>query len=114
MRFCASLILVLVVCAGCQTPPAAPTAAEWRQKLHAVTLVDGISQSEAQIIGECYFARNVGCGGFSGIQDGGDCWIADGAFGYAARPVHFYIDKRSGRITSDFGPSYDNPLEIYP
>ena len=115
MRFCASLILVLVVCAGCQTPPAAPTAAEWRQKLQTVTLADGISQSEAQIIGECYFAKNVGCGAFYGVHDGGDRWIVDAAFGYAAVPVKgFYIEKQSGKIVSPIGPSYDNPLEIYP
>jgi hypothetical protein len=107
MRFCALLIVLLVVCAGCQTQ-------QLRGKLHTITLADGISQSEAQIIGECYFAKNVGCGGFLGVHDGGDRWIADGAFGYAAKPVQLYIDKRSGRITSDFGPSYDNPLEIYP
>jgi hypothetical protein len=114
MRFSATLILLLVLCAGCQTQPVEPTPAEWRQKLHIVALADGISQSEAQIIGQCYFAKNVGCGCFGGIRDGGDRWIVDGAFGIAAQPVHFYIDKRTGRITSDFGPSYDNPLEIYP
>lgn len=115
MRVFLLLILVSVVCAGCQTPPATPTAAEWRQKLQLVTLADGISQSEAQIIGECYFAKNVGCGAFYGVHDGGDRWIIDAAFGIAAVPVKgFYIDKQSGRVVSPIGPSYDNPLEIYP
>jgi hypothetical protein len=115
MRFSVILILLLVACAGCQTQPVAPTAAEWREKLRTVTLADGISQSEAQIIGECYFARHVGCGAFSGVHDGGDRWIVDGAVGYAAVPVQgFYIDKRSGKVVSPIGPSYDNPLDIFP
>jgi hypothetical protein len=114
MRFLTTLIL-LVACAGCQTQPTEPTAAQLREKLHTVTLADGISQSEAQIIGECYFAKNVGCGAFYGVHDGGDRWIVDGEFGYAAVPVKdFYIYKQSGRVVSSIGPSYDNPLEIYP
>ena len=115
MRLYASLILVLGFCVGCQTQHATPTAAEWHQKLQTVNLVDGVSQSEAQIIGECYFAKYVGCGGFTGIRDGGDRWIVDGAIGIAAKPVYgFYIDKRSGKLVSPIGPSYDNPLEIFP
>jgi hypothetical protein len=115
MRFFALLILLVVVCAGCQTQPIEPSAAQQRERLQTITLVDGISQSEAQIIGECYFAKNVGCGAFYGVHDGGDRWIVDAAFGYAAVPVKgFYIDKQSGRVVSPIGPSYDNPLEIYP
>jgi len=115
MRLTALLLFLLVICAACQTQPARPATAEWREKLHTVTLADGISKSEARIIGECYFAKNVGCGAFYGVHDGGDRWIVDGGFGYAALPVHdFYIDKRSGKVTSSIGPSYDNPLEIFP
>ena len=115
MKFYTALILMLGVCVGCQTPPAALTSVEWHQKLQTVNLTDGVSQSEAQIIGECYFARYVGCGCFTGIRDGGDRWIVDGAIGVAAMPVHgFYIDKHSGRLVSPIGPSYDNPLEIFP
>lgn len=115
MKFFTLLILVLVACAGCQTPPAAPSAAEWRQKLRTVNLADGVSESEAQIIGGCYFAEYVGCGGFAGIRDGGDCWIVDGSFGFVGIPVQgFFIDKHSGKLVSPIGPSYNNPLEIYP
>ena len=86
-----------------------------RQKLKAVTLADGISKSEAELIAECYFHQNVGCGGFTGIRDGGDYWIVDGAFGYAAKPIQgFHVDKSTGRITSPIGPSYATPLEIFP
>jgi hypothetical protein len=115
MRFVALSLLLLVACAGCQTQPAAPTTAQLREKLHTITLADGISQSEAQIIGECYFAKNVGCGAFYGVNDGGDRWIIDAGFGYAAMPVkELYIYKQSGKIVSPIGPSYDNPLEIFP
>jgi hypothetical protein len=83
--------------------------------LQTVTLADGISQSEAQIIGDCYFAKNVGCGAFYGVQDGSDRWIVDAGFVYAAVPVTgFYIVKQSGKVVSPIGPSYDNPLDIFP
>lgn len=84
------------------------------QKLNAVTVGDGISKSEAELIAECYFYHNVGCGGFTGIRDGGGFWIVDGAFGYAAKPIKgFHIDKTSGKITSPIGPSYATPFEIF-
>ncbi len=111
----ATFVGLLVITPGCSTAPVQPTAAEWREKLHTISLTDGVSQSEAQIIGECYFAREVGCGAFSGVHDGGDRWIVDGAIGYAGLPVHdVYIDKHSGKVTSSIGPSYDNPLDIFP
>jgi hypothetical protein len=114
MRLTTTFLLLLMVCAGCRTP-AGPTQVELRERLKTVTLADGVSQSEARIIGECYFAWNVGCGAFYGIRDGGDRWIVDGGFGYAAEPVKgFYIDKHSGKVVSPIGPSYDNPLEIFP
>jgi hypothetical protein len=76
-------------------------------------VADGVSKSEAELISECYFHQHVGCGGWTGIRDGGDYWIVDGAFGYAGKPIKgFHIDKRSGSITSPIGPSYATPFEI--
>jgi len=115
MKLSAPLVLSLVLCAGCQTHRIAPTKAQLQEKLSTIQLADGVSQAEAQIIGECYFARNVGCGIFSGVHDGGDRWIVDAAFGYAGQPVKgFYIEKHSGRIESPIGPSYESPFEIFP
>ena len=115
MRSTAILLMLLAVCVGCQTQPTRYTKTELREKLKAVTLADGVSRSEARIIGECYFAENVGCGAFYGVHDGGDRWIVDAVIGYAAEPVKgFYIDKHSGKVVSLIGPSYDNPLAIYP
>ena len=115
MRFLASFILFVFVCVGCQTQPTDPSAGELRIRLHSITVVDGISQAEAQIIGECYFAKNVGCGAFRGVHDGGDRWIVDGGFGYAGEPIQgFYIDKQSGGVVSPIGRSYGDPLKIYP
>lgn len=109
------LILPLMMCAGCQTQPTARTRTQALQTLRTVALEDGVSRSEAQVIGECYFARNVGCGVFLGVIDGGSRWIVDAAVGYAAKPVEgFYIDKHSGKVVSPIGPSYDNPLEMLP
>ena len=91
---------------------------ELRTKLMAVTVADGISKSEAEVIAECYFHQNVACGAFTGIQDGGGFWIVDAKFGYAGKPVTgFHIDKSSGKITSpksSVGPSYGTPFEIFP
>jgi len=108
-------LLLLVVCIGCHTYTVNPQDAELRQKLKAVTLSDGVSQSEAEVIAQSYFARNVGCGAFTGIQDGGERWIVDAKFGYAGEPIKgFFIDKHSGRVTSPVGPSYGDPRKIFP
>ena len=121
-------VLVLLAC-GCSrpseisltastSPPSASHDAQTtqlRQKLKSVTLADGISKSEAKLIAECYFHQNIGCGGFTGVRDGLDCWIVDGAFGVAAEPIRgFYIAKGTGMIVSPIGPSYATPFEIFP
>jgi hypothetical protein len=93
-----SLIALLVICAGCQTQ---------RGKLRAVDLSDGVSQSEAMVIGQCYSDKHLGGGKITSIEDGGDHWVV------VAKPVSFDIDKHSGKITSQVGPSYDRPLDIY-
>ena len=106
---------VCIACIGCRTHTMNPADAELRQKLKAVTLSDGVSRYEAEIIAQSYFARIVGCGAYTGIQDGSDHWIVDGKFGYAGEPIKgFFIDKRSGRVRSSVGPSYDDPLKIFP
>ena len=121
--------LALIACGGCgQRSTTSPTdtasvesqardaqTTQLREKLKGVTVADGISKTEAELIAECYFHQNVGCGAFTGIQDGGDFWIVDAKFGYAATPVKgFHIDKNSGKIKSPIGPSYANPFEIFP
>ena len=83
--------------------------------MKTITVTDGVSKSEAELIAECYFHQNVGCGGFTGIRDGGEFWIVDGAFGYAAKPIQgFHISKATGKITSPIGPSYETPYQIFP
>jgi hypothetical protein len=110
-----ALFVLLAACTGCGTSSTRPEDAELRRRLKSVTLSDGISQSEAEVIGQSYFAKNVGCGAFTGIRDGGDRWIVDAKFGYAGAPVKdFFIDKRSGKVTSPVGPSYEDPLKIFP
>jgi len=89
--------------------------AQLRQILKGVTVANGISKPEAEIIAECYFYQNVGCGSFTGIRDGGSFWIVDGAVGYAGQPVEgLHIDKRRGKIQSPIGPSYATPFDIFP
>ena len=108
-------LLVLAFCTACQTSPASRAHPELRAKLQAVTIVDGISRAEADIIGRSYFARHVGCGAFLGVHDVGGHWIVDAKFGYGGEPVHgFTIDKRTGAVVSPIGPNYSNPLKILP
>ena len=129
MRLSTLTFLAMLACSGCsQSSSTSPTTgsslpsefrdkqtAELRQKLKAVTVADGISKTEAELIAKCYFHQNVGCGGFTGIRAGDGFWIVDGAFGYAAKQIQgFHIDKSSGKITSPIGPSYATPFEIFP
>ncbi len=129
MKLSSLLFLVLIACGSCSQPsvtsPSTNTSApsesrdvqtaQLRQKLKTVTVADGISKPEAELIAECYFHQNVGCGGFTGVRDGGDFWIVDGAFGVAAKPIQgFHIAKSSGKIASPIGPSYATPFEIFP
>ena len=86
-----------------------------REKLKTVILTDGVSKTEAQIIAEAYFALHVGCGAFTGIRDEGARWIVDGLLGYAGMPVRgFYIGKKSGKLVSPIGPSYNDSRRILP
>lgn len=110
-----TLFLVSLVWSGCGKQSHEARSAELRQKLRKIKTADGISKSEAELIAECYFHENAGCGGFTGIQNGEDFWIVDGLFGYAGTPIkNFRIDKRSGKITSPIGLSYETPLQIFP
>jgi hypothetical protein len=111
------LLLVVLVTAGtgCGTHSDPRNIAGLRKELKAVTVADGISESEARIIGDCYFAEYVGCGAFSGVTDGGDHWIVNGGIGVAPISVHgFYIEKRTGKVVSAIGPSFTSPLDIIP
>lgn len=99
-------LLAVALCTGCQTQ---------RAKLRTVNLSDGVSHSEARIIGECYFTKNLAGGKVTDIEDGGDHWVVDGRLGgYLPKPLSVDIDKHSGRVTSQVGPSYDSPFDIYP
>jgi hypothetical protein len=117
MKLSTLLFVVLTACGGCSQPSTTSDeqTIQLREKLKAVTVADGITKSEAELIAKCYFHQNVGCGAFTGIQDGGDFWIVDAKFGYGGTPVKdFHIDKRTGKITSPIGPSYATPLEMFP
>jgi len=115
MNHLTTFLLLLLVCNGCETLPAPPTTAEWRAKLHTVTVADGISESEAQTIGQCYFAKYVGCGVCNGARDNGDSWKIIGVTTIAGPDRDcLFIDKNSGKVSSLIGPSYENPLDIFP
>jgi hypothetical protein len=97
------LFAVAAACLGCQTHVG---------KLSAVDFADGVSQSEAMTIAQCYSDKYLGRGEISSIEDGGDHWLAVGKLGgYLAKPLSFSIDKRSGKITSQGGPDHETPYE---
>lgn len=108
------LALALSLNPACWTAGLTPDQKECRAELRTVILHDGVSRTEAEIIARSYFSHYVVCGGLMGIEDGGDRWIVDGRYGYAGEPRDgFYIDKRSGRLNSPVGRSYENPLRIF-
>ena len=116
MKFSDLFVILMIACGGCGVSSESHEAQtiQLRTKLKAVVVADGISKSEAELIAECYFHKHVGCGGFTGVRDGGDYWIVDGAFGVAAKPIQgFHIDKSTGKVTSPIGPSYATPLGIF-
>ena len=87
---------------------------KYEAALTTMNVDDGISLAEAQLIANSYFARNVGCGGFTGIRDGEGVWHVEGKFGYAAQPIKdFAIDKTSGEVKSSIGHSYKDPKTIF-
>src|SRR5687768_10845096 len=51
---------------------------KYQAALREMNVEDGISLAEAQLIANSYFARNVGCGGFTGIRDGEGVWHVEG------------------------------------
>ena len=98
-------LAMLGICAGCQS---------LRGKLLGLDLSDGVSQAEAMVIAQCYSEEHLGSGKIDRIEDSGDHWTAVGKLGgYVAKPLSFAIEKQSGKITSQVGPSYDSPLDIY-
>ena len=82
MKLSSVSLLALLAFVGCAQPivtsPTKSTSSssqsreartsQLREKLKSVTVADGISKSEAELIAECYFHQNVGCGGFTGIE----------------------------------------------
>ena len=117
MKGLLALFAVLLAGTACrkESADAATQTAALRQQLKGVTITDGISKPEAEIIAKCYFDKHVGCGAFLGIRDGGSNWIVDAKFGLAGKPVNgFHIDKNTGVVTSPIGPSYANPSQILP
>ena len=89
-------------------------ALDGNDKLSAITIEDGISVEEAQILSSEYFWRYVsGCGNAGKPVDGGDYWISTAYIGYAGKPMKdkIEIEKRTGTITMEGRPTIVNPLK---
>ena len=97
-----------VLCKAELSPAATPASL-----LFHVDTKDGVSRAEANDIAQAYFLQHVGCGSYSGISDSLGYWVVDGHFGYSGTPIEgFFIDKRTGAITSTIGPSYESPGDM--
>ena len=63
---------------------------------------------EADLIAQAYFLKNIGCGSYESVSDGGSDWIVHGRHGVTASPIRgFLISKSKGSITSPVGPSHE-------
>jgi hypothetical protein len=105
------LMATLLAADPAPATPVEPAAPE--TILAGVNAADGIDYMEAFRIAQGYFAIHVGCGGFSGISDGGGVWVVHGQFGIAGTPIQgFSISKLTGAISSPVGPSYARPADM--
>ena len=76
--------------------------------LRQVDEANGIDMREADLIAQAYFLKNIGCGSYESVSDGGSDWIVHGRHGVAASPIRgFLIGKSKGAITSPVGPSHE-------
>ena len=82
--------------------------------LNDIDVSDGIDAPEARIIADAYFKMHVGCGFYEGISDSSQAWVVEGKYGYAGGPIRgFFINKKTGAITSPIGPSYSRPSDMF-
>jgi hypothetical protein len=81
--------------------------------LSTVNFTDGITKQEANTIAIAYFTKHIGGGNFSGISEAKDAWRVEGRVGRGAKPIEgFFINKKTGAITSTIGPSYAHPKDM--
>jgi len=82
--------------------------------LSDINASDGIDELEARIIADAYFKRHVGCGFYEGISSSSEAWVVEGKYGFAGDPIRgFFINKKTGAITSPIGPSYSLPNDMF-
>ena len=78
-----------------------------KSELKKVSLVDGISEAEANILVHVYSDVYIGCGSLTEVTDNGDHWLVHGFVGRGAKPVTgFTIMKTTGEMVSTVGPSF--------
>jgi len=101
------LLLLCSLAAGCTAPTSQDLEASLLLK--QVSAEGGIDHKEAELIAKAYFLRNVGCGFYESVSDGGGSWVVHGKSGVAGKPIEgFFIAKDSGSIHSTVGPSYES------
>jgi hypothetical protein len=86
------------------------------EKLRAITIEDGITVDEAQILSSEYFWKYVsGCGNAGKPIDGDDYWISTAYFGYAGKPLKekILVEKSTGTVSMKGRPTIVNPLKAW-
>ena len=82
--------------------------------LSDIDVSDGIDEPEARIIADAYFKMHVGCGVYEGISNSSEVWVVEGKYGYSGDPIRgFFINKKTGSITSPIGQSYSRPSDMF-
>jgi hypothetical protein len=118
MRIKPLFLLAGCFLAGCAAPYTRDNhARELESQMREVTLEDGVSEREANIIAESYFIRfGPGCGAVADVFDGCQFWIGQTAVGAGGIPTPepIRIDKQTGRVTwrAD-DPAIDDPRKLW-
>ena len=115
-------ILILSFLFGCscnrQGPEYEPFDPEKKmaETYNSITLEDGIDPKEASLLADVYFTAYIsGCGGTDKPVDIGHAWEIKTVFGVAAQPyAPVFIDKKTGTITCDKGPTIKAPAKNQP
>ncbi|MGE5893099.1 MAG: hypothetical protein ACM34I_03495 [bacterium] len=106
-------IVFFIIVAGCST---VLRGKDLRDALATVNATDGISFEEAMIISDNYYKRYTfsGFGAPGKLIDVGDRWERI-VYGRSDRPLDegILIHKKTGRTSWKYGPTVNNPKEIW-
>jgi hypothetical protein len=112
------LLIYCLFIAACSKPEPREylSDSDLKQRLAAIVIKDGIDRDEAAIIAESYHRHIIRLEGAIGdISLQKPFWVAVIHFGFTGEPLKnpLKIDKRSGKVSWDDGPTIDDPKTIW-